>query len=234
MRRPSRNIEIFSMSVLDMFASALGAFIMVTIILFPFYNKHQLIEINARTARGLDDQIRSGTDRLRAADEEDVVQRAEIAQTGRLEVEKRQCQQNMEECKVTLAKKFLVVQIQWRERADVNLIVVDPDGNRFTPEKPNRGGSDFSNSNGQLSIDMKVGPGIEVWQNPATIAGDYKIIYHAEKLVDPSVTVGGWYIQRSTGRKKLRERTLSSIGTDLLAATITVTSSGTVTVTEPN
>lgn len=81
---------------------------------------------------------------------------------------------------------------------------------------------------------MKVGPGIEVWQNPATIAGDYKIIYHAEKLVDPSVTVGGWYIQRSTGRKKLRERTLSSIGTDLLAATITVTSSGTVTVTEPN
>lgn len=111
MRRPSRNIEIFSMSVLDMFASALGAFIMVTIILFPFYNKHQLIEINARTARGLDDQIRSGTDRLRAADEEDVVQRAEIAQTGRLEVEKRQCQQNMEECKVTLAKKFLVVQI---------------------------------------------------------------------------------------------------------------------------
>jgi hypothetical protein len=234
MRRPSRNIEIFSMSVLDMFASALGAFIMVTIILFPYYNKHQLIEINARVARGLDDEIRSGTDRLHAADDESVLQRAEIAQTGRIEVEKRQCQQNVDECKVTLAKKFLVVQIQWRERADVNLIVVDPDGHRFTPEKPNHNSSDFSDSKGELSIDMKIGPGLEVWQNPAAIAGDYKIIYRAEKLVDPSVSVGGWYIQRSTGRKKLRERTLSSIDVDMLAATISVTPSGTVTVTEPN
>jgi len=41
MRRPSRNIEIFSMSVLDMFASALGAFIMVAIILFPYYQKNR-------------------------------------------------------------------------------------------------------------------------------------------------------------------------------------------------
>ena len=234
MRRPSRNIEIFSMSVLDMFASALGAFIMVTIILFPYYNKRQLIDINAQVALGLDDEIRSGTNKLRAADDESVLQLTEIAQTGRIEVEKRQCQQSVEDCKVTLAKKFLVVQIQWRERADVNLIVVDPDGNRFTPEQPNHNGSNFSNSKGELSFDMKIGPGLEVWQNPAALAGHYKIIYRAEKLIDPSVSVGGWYIQRSTGRKKLRDRTLSAVNADLPAATITVTPAGTVTVSEPN
>ncbi|MGE0153599.1 MAG: vWA domain-containing protein [Reyranellaceae bacterium] len=39
MRRPSRNIEIFSLSALDLFACALGAFIIVTILLFPFYQK---------------------------------------------------------------------------------------------------------------------------------------------------------------------------------------------------
>src|ERR1700691_3233223 len=100
MRRPSRNIEIFSMSVLDMFASALGAFIMVTIILFPFYNKHQLLDINAEKAKGLDQLIQNGTERLHAADEESTVQQAEISQTGRIQTEVRQCQQDVQACKV--------------------------------------------------------------------------------------------------------------------------------------
>ncbi len=51
MRRPNRNIEIFSMSVLDMFASALGAFILITIILFPDYNKKMQLEEKLERAR---------------------------------------------------------------------------------------------------------------------------------------------------------------------------------------
>lgn len=39
MRRSSRNIEIFSLSALDLFACALGAFIVISILLFPFYQK---------------------------------------------------------------------------------------------------------------------------------------------------------------------------------------------------
>src|SRR5689334_20517717 len=175
MRRPSRNIEIFSMSVLDMFASALGAFIMVTIILFPYYNKKQLLDAERDKAQSLDMQIRDGTDHLRVAEDESAIQVAEIAQTGCIQAEKRVCEQNVNDCKVTLAKKFLVVQIQWREHADINLIVIDPDGNRFSPQKPNRDGRDYPNSTGQLSVDMKIGPGLEVWQAPATITGEYKI-----------------------------------------------------------
>jgi hypothetical protein len=234
MRRPSRNIEIFSMSVLDMFASALGAFIMVTILLFPYYNKKQLLDINRAEARSLDDRIQDGTDRLRVADDESIVQVAEISQTGRIQAEKRQCEQKVNECKVTLAKKFLVVQIQWREHADINLIVVDPDGNRFSPQKSNRDGRDFPNSTGQLSVDMKIGPGLEVWQASATASGAYKIYYRAEQLIDPHATVNGWYIQRSTGRKKLKERTVAVADTDILAASIVVAQDGTISVTEPN
>lgn len=37
MKRRSREISIFSMSALDLFASALGAFILVTIVLLPFF-----------------------------------------------------------------------------------------------------------------------------------------------------------------------------------------------------
>ena len=44
MRRPSRNIEVFSISVIDLLASALGAFILISIILFPFYNQHQQMQ----------------------------------------------------------------------------------------------------------------------------------------------------------------------------------------------
>lgn len=41
MKRRSRELVIFSMSALDLFASALGAFILVTIVLLPYYLKHE-------------------------------------------------------------------------------------------------------------------------------------------------------------------------------------------------
>ena len=39
MRRPSRNLEVFTLSALDLFASAMGAFIIITLIIFPYYQK---------------------------------------------------------------------------------------------------------------------------------------------------------------------------------------------------
>ena len=41
MKRSNRELVIFSMSALDLFASALGAFILVTIVLLPYYLKHE-------------------------------------------------------------------------------------------------------------------------------------------------------------------------------------------------
>ena len=37
MRRPNRDISIFSTSAVDLFASALGAFILLVMLLFPYY-----------------------------------------------------------------------------------------------------------------------------------------------------------------------------------------------------
>lgn len=39
MKRRSRELNVFSMSALDLFASALGAFIFIAVILFPYYLK---------------------------------------------------------------------------------------------------------------------------------------------------------------------------------------------------
>ncbi len=40
MKRPSREINIFNISALDLFAAAMGAFIIITVILFPYYMKN--------------------------------------------------------------------------------------------------------------------------------------------------------------------------------------------------
>lgn len=40
LRRPSRSLEVFSISALDLFASSLGAFILVAVVLFPYYLKN--------------------------------------------------------------------------------------------------------------------------------------------------------------------------------------------------
>jgi len=37
MRRPPREVSVFSMSALDIFASAMGTFILIAVVLFPFY-----------------------------------------------------------------------------------------------------------------------------------------------------------------------------------------------------
>lgn len=39
MRPRQRNISVFSISALDLFAAALGAFILIVLVLFPYYNK---------------------------------------------------------------------------------------------------------------------------------------------------------------------------------------------------
>lgn len=44
-RRPDRDIEIFSLSAIDLFAAAMGAFALLTIVLIPYYQK----EVQERT-----------------------------------------------------------------------------------------------------------------------------------------------------------------------------------------
>ena len=51
MRRLDRTINMFSLSALDLFASAMGTFVLIAIILFPYYQKNSkiLAQINRTT-----------------------------------------------------------------------------------------------------------------------------------------------------------------------------------------
>ncbi|MHA1536778.1 MAG: hypothetical protein ACTSUD_04415 [Alphaproteobacteria bacterium] len=48
MKRPDRTLNIFSLSALDLFASAMGTFVLIAIILFPYYQKNSKILAQVR------------------------------------------------------------------------------------------------------------------------------------------------------------------------------------------
>ena len=72
-KRPSREIEIFSLSAIDLFAAAMGAFALLTIVLMPYYQK----EVRERTpenaisdlARAAENSVEETVERRKALEE---------------------------------------------------------------------------------------------------------------------------------------------------------------------
>ncbi|HZH11720.1 MAG TPA: hypothetical protein VEZ24_15270 [Microvirga sp.] len=231
MRRPHRNIEIFSMSVLDMFASALGAFIMVAVILFPYYKKDVSKELSeTRTAieqrttelQATREQVRQVEERIRRQEQQVQQSRLAVASLN-------QCRQNLAQCQAESTKTFLMIQIEWAEEADVNLHVVNPQGQEFSWSRTNRAGRDVPGSKAQLSIDVAIGPGIEVWVDPDAGKGTYQIEYRLPRSPDKNIEVKGVMFDRS-GKKALPVRILRSGETRVRVAMIEIASDGTAAV----
>lgn len=57
MKRPNRSFEVFSLSALDLFASAMGAFIIITLIIFPYYSHRSPAEDNFTQINSLKSKI---------------------------------------------------------------------------------------------------------------------------------------------------------------------------------
>jgi hypothetical protein len=171
MRRPNRNIEIFSMSVLDLFAAALGAFILIAVILFPNYMKQQKVELE-----------------LQASEQSLKQCKAAESQTQQTLASKTK---DLATCEAALATTFLVVVIEWSASGnfDVDLHVFDPDGNEFFWGRNNRDHRDYPSTTAQLSYDNTRGPGVELWQHPKALTGTYSIAYDFYGAPGPNRTV---------------------------------------------
>jgi hypothetical protein len=193
MRRPLRNIEIFSMSVLDMFASALGCFIIISVLLFPYYNQERILERTKEEIKTTDakiEDIRSGIQKSQQKDHE---QKDELKRLVSVAASLEECRATNAACRRALAKTYLVIAIEWKQRCDVDLYVTDPQGHKFYYAQKT-----FPGSEGELSFDMLDGPGIELWQNPAALQGDYLV-----KADRCPATVSGWVIDRAKGMQPL-------------------------------
>ncbi len=159
MRRPNRNVEIFSMSALDLFAAALGGFVLISVILFPNYSKQQRVELSLRDTEQILDRCKSGA--------------TELTQSLKSK------DQQLAACEAVSDTTFLVVIIEWNVPGnyDVDLHITDPDGHEFSFDKNNRGRRDYPLTEAQLSYDNTRGPGIELWQHPKAQPGVYRISY---------------------------------------------------------
>jgi hypothetical protein len=182
------------MSVLDLFAAALGAFILIAVILFPNYMKQEktALELEA-TKEGL--QAR-----------EQILNQCKAALSIK--------DQALSTCEVALASTFLVIAIEWSASGnyDVDLHVFDPDQNEFFWGKSNRTRRDYPTSDAQLSYDNTRGPGVELWQDPKAAPGSYKIAYdyYTSPGANLPVDVKGNVFYRN-GRIELPTVTLTEI-----------------------
>ena len=121
-------------------------------------------------------------------------------------------------------RKFLMVTISWggQEGDDVDLHVVDPNGNEYYFGARTHPGSDA-----RFEEDSLNGPGNEVWLAPQGIPGEYRIYYNPYHLESSEVRVRGRVVH-PTARHEFREQRLAPNGNRQLVATVVLDNEGNV------
>lgn len=205
MKRPNREINIFSLSALDLFASALGAFILLAVIQFPYTKKNEDIVEAKREAE---------------------------QQLQQCKADLQKAKTEAEQCKERLKETFLAIVFKWdTQKQDVDLHVIDPAGNEFFYKKHNRERNDFPSVDAEISVDQQVGPGVEVWEYYKAVSGTYKIYANLfdrhGNSANPKIKTAVYY---RDGVKKLQEKTLTQAGENqkVLLGTIKVNADGEV------
>ncbi len=107
MRRPSRELAIFSVSAIDLFASAMGSFILIAIVLFPYYlntttaqeaeslvaeaqTAEEKVEALEKQVAALQEALAEAEKRAAAAEDEAEAAKAEAAGASQAELEDAQ------------------------------------------------------------------------------------------------------------------------------------------------
>ena len=204
MRRPNRNIEIFSVSVLDLFASALGGFILIAVILFPSYlAKEKLtpqIAALKTEVKVAEAQVKTVTEERDQTEQAlaEAKQDASAAQAALTVAEEtidanhaviEDLDKTITKLKLEAAQTFLLISIDWPDNLDVDLAVTDPEGHEYTFSKPNKDGALYNSDPdpvtgempktwSELSRDQQYGPGVEIWQAPLAVPGSYEVDVH--------------------------------------------------------
>lgn len=205
------------MSALDLFASALGAFILIAVVLFPFFPNVSPSE--TQIAQMLE-QLREARRELQECREDLAQNQAALRQS---QAELQESQAALQQCNENLRKKFLLVVISWGSYDDVDLHIVDPRGNEFYYRAPSHRGSEA-----KLEEDNTRGPGNEIWLHPRATPGAYKVYYKLYEKRSAIASVRGSMLTPE-GRQTIPSRTLILQGQKPLVAVITVDRNGNAT-----
>ncbi len=209
MKRKNREINIFSMSALDLFASAMGAFVLIAIIALPYYLKTDRTLISE--SKELKQQIQESTKQLATCN-----------------ANNEQLQARMAQLENAFNQTYIAVVMQWGERfVDIDLHVLSPEGYEFFYKKNNQTGRDYPSSQAKLSRDTIEGPGVEVWEIPVAKEGVYKVFYkYYESHGGKYVSTVDANIYTNKGSYKVPKKRITQPEGKVLVATIRVKSNG--------
>lgn len=250
MKKRSREINVFSVSALDLFASALGAFILLSLIFMVFFSMTSPDPGRAEEALTALEQCRAQLARAEARASELEIQLSEAAdaavlegcesRVAQLEQALAQCQsqldgageltdrleranEELQACRRELQRTFVLVIASWSSTDDVDLHVVDPDGREFYYANKRISGSPAA-----LEEDNVRGPGNEVWLHPSADTGRYRVCY---KLYSgaPSPAVRGSILWQE-GKIEIPDLRLTRGGQVRLAVEVLVDGNGDVSV----
>ncbi len=144
MRKRNREINIFSMSALDLFASAMGAFILIMLILMPYYlNKarplqEKIKQLQTRLA-GMERQLQQCRSRLKACQTNLQRAQAEAArarsqaraaqqQARNAQARLNSCAQQRQACQTQLRNSIKFALLGLSTRAESFVLVIDMSG----------------------------------------------------------------------------------------------------------
>lgn len=177
-----KQVNPFSIAFLDVMACALGAVLLLYVIV-PKVSSEEVEAI--REHREIIDQIDSILERLEASVERDlyvqILREVEELQQQieAMAAENRELQESLTEAQETIDQyinelrdsNFVVITMSWStNEQDVDLWIVDPQGNQFSYQDRNHSGVP-----GNLAADTRRGPGVEVWEAMRPVPGAYRI-----------------------------------------------------------
>lgn len=235
MIRRNRDINIFSLSAIDLFCSGMGAVMVLMLILMPFYQRpdvrvdeSELIRLRAELAQAEADQASAAAELTRASEELAELRARESTPTIPDAAERiAELERQVAEASGRLANPFLVIIISWDNKmADVDLHVTDPANRRFYYEQRRHRGSPA-----YIEVDSIHGPGNEVWIHPAATEGTYRVeyVYFSDQQRTGAVNVRGVAIFQG-GRIEFQPRRINtpSQSRHVFAANLVVTPDGEV------
>ena len=236
MRSRNREIATLSLSMLDVIAGAMAAFLILMVVLLPYYEQSAVDQATLiAELRQAVTAAQAAQARVEAAAQQAQGQAEEAIQLAQRQAEEARAQATAAQAEVQrqqsqaealarqLARTFLVLYVRWDTHDDVDLHLTDPSGAEFfwnrhktIPGRP-----------GELSEDNVIGPGNEVWEIRDAPAGDYHVDVRLYTVRDQrkAVLVKGRVFHRD-GSEMFPEVQLSSQGQRVRIATIRVDDHG--------
>lgn len=188
--KKNREINVFSLSAVDLFASALGVFIIVTVVLIPYMTKkeskrNRVVEAKLREEVN---ELKTTLSQLTQTGDAGAAENAEqkvialTQQVSSLTTQLKQSKKVQDSLKSQIQKSslkqnneggFIVAIVKWSSpKHDVDLQVQDPAGRLFNFKRRK-----YKGVPGGLILDTRTGPGVEVWQSSKLQEGIYKLRY---------------------------------------------------------